>query len=932
MFLLSTTSNFIQSADVTRSLQLDLLHEIGCQLHRHIRLILQGVFSSHCADRPTHVPNDPWLNHELADSPLIRLVVPGILPSYTSMWALANVSALKQPLDSVIVSGRLEPPLGSDEVMCNLLGELQMEMAIASSGAIDTGLVGGKRLLQQIFEQLLMNMHFRIRQLAIDRHEYGQILCALVSLCNTCLVDGSRPINQLIVRLPCWSIPTTLANLPVGGRSIERLSFLGPFFAASVFADDDPTVVETAFPNSRMTDSEVQHTTQSLQLSYDLVWNQQFALIKSLLTKATRVQTLDYLTNALRYNIGHSKLQCDQRVLSGEGFMLNLAVLFQRLSVPIKVESVDPRYVFHPDCRLDLQDVTRINGNQDEVTEFQKRLDTELQSTGGWFALNFSTECFFLAAWAIQLGFQASVRKYHRRLQVISDLTRNIKLLSASRSQWAGPNSPVAQIRANEAILTRWKSELERQDRSKLCCDVVLLHRGLLQSIAIYYASLARLLLDVASCQILTGLSSSTQAPPLFAFMPEWFLEDIANFLVFTLRHFPSKTILIDPSSQTTLVSLVLFVICHAHFVRNPYLVAKFVEVLFFCDPAVSGRPNDFHNSVKLHPLATTHLISSLIRFYIQVESTGATNEFYDKFSIRYNIATIFITWWREGFLKSLFIHEAASDEQNFIKFTNRIINDMSFLLEEALDGLKKIRELQDLRDDGARWSELPRDQQIARMSTLESTERQVRSYLTLANQTVSMLFHLTSEIQGPFLRPEIVDRLAAMLNFNLVQLCGPRCSSLKVRNPESYGWAPKTLLAQIVSIYRHLDTEDGQFALAVSKDDRCYSQDLFTQAHMLMSRHAIQTPEELDKFSRLGAKAEEISKTRTEVDYGEIPSEFCDTLIDTLMDDPVMLPQSQAVVDRSTIMRHLLNQETDPFNRMPLTESELIPCELIFF
>lgn len=50
----------------------------------------------------------------------------------------------------------------------------------------------------------------------------------------------------------------------------------------------------------------------------------------------------------------------------------------------------------------------------------------------------------------------------------------------------------------------------------------------------------------------------------------------------------------------------------------------------------------------------------------------------------------------------------------------------MSFLLEEALDGLKKVRELQDLRDDSARWSELPRQQQIARMNELEQHERQV--------------------------------------------------------------------------------------------------------------------------------------------------------------------------------------------------------------
>ncbi|CAL8077456.1 unnamed protein product [Calicophoron daubneyi] len=250
----------------------------------------------------------------------------------------------------------------------------------------------------------------------------------------------------------------------------------------------------------------------------------------------------------------------------------------------------------------------------------------------------------------------------------------------------------------------------------------------------------------------------------------------------------------------------------------------------------------------------------------------------------------------------------------------------MSFLLEESLDGLKKVRELQDLRDDPLKWSEIPRQQQLARMGELATHERQVRSYLTLANQTVNMLFHFTSDIQEPFLRPEIVDKLAAMLDFNLIQLCGPKCNSLKVRHPESYGWAPKTLLAQLVGIYRHLDTGDDRFALALAKDGRCFSKSLFVQAYDLMSRHEIQTPDELEKFARLGEKAEELRQSHVEIDYGEIPAEFCDTLISTLMDDPVMLPQSQAIVDRSTIMQHLLNSETDPFNRLPLTEKDLIP------
>ena len=57
----------------------------------------------------------------------------------------------------------------------------------------------------------------------------------------------------------------------------------------------------------------------------------------------------------------------------------------------------------------------------------------------------------------------------------------------------------------------------------------------------------------------------------------------------------------------------------------------------------------------------------------------------------------------------------------------------------------------------------------------------------------------------------------------------------------------------------------------------------------------------------------------------------FCsisDALMDTLMKDPVELPSGK-VVDRPFIVRHLLNSQTDPFNRQPLTEEDLIPSKL---
>lgn len=52
----------------------------------------------------------------------------------------------------------------------------------------------------------------------------------------------------------------------------------------------------------------------------------------------------------------------------------------------------------------------------------------------------------------------------------------------------------------------------------------------------------------------------------------------------------------------------------------------------------------------------------------------------------------------------------------------------------------------------------------------------------------------------------------------------------------------------------------------------------------------------------------------------------FADPLMYTLMRDPVTLPSSRTVVDRSTIKSHLLSDSKDPFNRVPLTLEEVIP------
>lgn len=132
----------------------------------------------------------------------------------------------------------------------------------------------------------------------------------------------------------------------------------------------------------------------------------------------------------------------------------------------------------------------------------------------------------------------------------------------------------------------------------------------------------------------------------------------------------------------------------------------------------------------------------------------------------------------------------------------------------------QRIHEVQEQQRNGTEWAALSTEIQQNRIRQLQSDERQCRSYLTLARETVDMFHYLTEEIKEPFLRPELADRLAAMLNFNLTQLCGSKCKSLKVKNADKYGWNPRLLLSQLVDIYLHLDCDT--FAAALAGDEVC--------------------------------------------------------------------------------------------------------------
>ncbi|EEB98380.1 hypothetical protein MPER_02122, partial [Moniliophthora perniciosa FA553] len=215
----------------------------------------------------------------------------------------------------------------------------------------------------------------------------------------------------------------------------------------------------------------------------------------------------------------------------------------------------------------------------------------------------------------------------------------------------------------------------------------------------------------------------------------------------------------------------------------------------------------------------------------------------------------------------------------NFVRFVNLMINDVTYLMDESLSELTQIHDIQTEMDNNEAWLAQPQEYRREREGTLRSLERHASSYTTLGRSTVELLKLFTAETKAPFMMPEIVDRLAAMLDYNLVALAGPKYQTLKVREPEKLRFEPKTLLSDLIQIFLNLSSEK-EFVRAVAGDGRSYSREIFERAEGIAKRAGLKTETELAKLREFVEKVEVAKSTMEEEDdSGEVPDEFLGSL-----------------------------------------------------
>jgi len=732
-------------------------------------------------------------------------------------------------------------------------------------------------------------------------------------------------LQQVLIHSPEWLLPTD------NGRTLERGTMMAPFFSLSCCMRENPQVLEQLFGGNK-SQSELDTSEQCVRLALNSVRSQLHETFRQLLKGGLecREAAVRFFQFLVESNAQRAQMQVNELVTSSEGLLINLAGVLLKLCEPFltvdfkKIGLIDPEYTLCP--RLDLSKETRLLATSSEIEEWaeeaREQLLTRKKGTKGemvgefepsWqpeklaqikeehphllvkpLPYSFITECFWLTLRALHVGVLKSMSQHQALVRRLAQL-----------SQEGDDSSRLAQ---GNSIRVAMEASL---------CDTGFLEVGV--RLYIFLAEWICTLVDPVHRG--ERLPVPQPLPRAYRAIPEFAVEDMGEFLVFVLRSQP--VVLLKVPNLEKILKAIVMLLADTSLLNSTHLRSNLVEIL------LALAPTDTHNalSVQLAYLFEpkddssfmAQLGPALMALYIDIEHTGRDSQFYEKFNVRYQIACLFKYLWGIPVHKRAILCCGEKDSELAVRFINMLLNDSTYLLDEALQKLTEIHTRETEMRSPA-WANMSAQERREAERSHARDEHVVRIEFLLANETVHMLSYFSAEMKSQFMRPEMVSRLAEMLNFFLVTLADPdKRKSLHVANPAKYHFNPKKLLHLIVNTYLNFANE-SEFIEACAKDGRSFKPAIF-QAAVTLFRGFANDAAKTERFDQLvlAVISQSQSDSNIEDQLGDVPDDFLDPIMSTLMLDPVKLPTSGKVMDRAVIMRILLTEHLDPFNRAEL-------------
>ncbi|KAG8832211.1 hypothetical protein FRC17_001747 [Serendipita sp. 399] len=834
---------------------------------------------------------------------------------------------LQEP--SMFPQPQTSKPLGAEELLPSLYALNTSPSTFGSSPELNvllnpsTDLVPfltdlGKRFHQDGLEDVLGEVHTTATlPPGLSTNSWRSSVMALECLCSV------KPIASMITSLPEWNPPIrneTTSSGVKNGNEHERTSILGMVMRLGIFARDWPMVLEAYYKDfdqmnrqhKETSDASLRATLNNLQLSLFNIVN---AIVRA--GQEPREAFLAYVARVVELNRRRAAMQFKYEAHASDSFIHNLHYVLLRLAEPFmdaqykQLNKIDLRY-YERSKRISLKDLTRINATPPEIEEWENAVD----AAGP--APNFVSDVFYLLSAINHLSTGPISNHISAISRHVRDIQRELDIMEKDESWRGTPAQPEIEM-----TLKRGKAQLSKMHAMMESMYVAILQDDFTSRSTAFASFVSVWLLHLVDPskkhpQRTIELPLPQEVPLVFKVQPEYMFDDVVELWDLMMKYKPTVFL---SSGQKEIVDFAMAFLTSTWYITNPYLKSKIVAIL-----AIGVRPFPRYNmgilgnTLCTHPLSLRHLMMCLMSFYVECEKTGTHTQFYDKFQVMQSV-------WKDPVHHSV-MSDFTRNMGEFVKFANRLMNDVTFMLDELLSKLVEIKKLQLEMARKEEWDALTQEQRDDKMSKLRSAEGIVESWVIYSREFLALLIEFTDSNKAPFVSPEIVGRLAAMLNYVLDQLAGPRCADLKTKDLDKYKFDPREMLSKVLQIYINLSSESA-FIQAIATEGRSYRKGLFDSALHIARSRVLKSPEELDTFARFAVRVEEVRLAMDEEDITEYPEEF-EGKVSFLHFAACCLHPEQilAVVDLSTIKSHLLSDPTDPFNRVPLKIEDVIPSK----
>ena len=295
--------------------------------------------------------------------------------------------------------------------------------------------------------------------------------------------------------------------------------------------------------------------------------------------------------------------------------------------------------------------------------------------------------------------------------------------------------------------------------------------------------------------------------------------------------------------------------------------------------------------------------------------------EIFHKIQVSYDEEEIYNSTFANGLITNIFnltIYNTDHYRYNFEKklkkniklfkeFVYSNLNNFQYELDEILSFIIKIKEIEDVSEPSENLTKSDKINIIIDKINNLNIYLESSSKFILKTTKFNCDIILSNEIKNCFVNIIITFINKLVMNSKKYKIC------------KETHFKPIEILVVIkkclINCYIHRD----DIIIDLICKNQSYTKNSIKRLINILDKRSLIKPIDFNTLDYIQSLLEKNIIENEEYEDIDIPDEFCDPIMDTLIENPVMLPNN-IIMDYDVISRHLLTNETNPFNRVKLT------------